>query len=617
MSQSTPTPPSSLREVKRRLGHAWRGIGLVWKASKGYTTIWAISLVIQGLIPAAVVYVTKWLVDAVAGAVGSGLSAHTVESVVTPALVMGGLLVLQQGLGSLTGWIRSAQTERVQDEVKELIHVKAVSVDYGFYESSEYFDLLQEANTQATSRTLGVLRNLGTLGQNTITFVSIALILATYSAWLPLILLVGTAPAIAVVVWQNRKYHLWWKTTTRHRRWANYLDVLFVEPRFAAEMRLYNLGDHFIEEYQKTRSWLRVENLRMLRNQSLAGILAVFQGLLVTAGIMVWMGWRALRGLASLGDLALFYQAINQGQSLMRGLLNSAGQIYTDTLFIEHLFDFLEIEPTLAEPLAPVPFPTPLQEGVTFEGVTFAYPGTHRPAIDHFDLNIPAGKTVAIVGENGAGKSTLLKLLCRFYDPDQGRILVDGIDVRDMEKATVRRNISVLFQHPVHFQATARENIEIGDLGLEHTSAVEAAARGAGADEFIERLPKQYETVLGRLFPEGTDLSGGQWQRVALARAYYRHAPILLLDEPTSFMDSWAEHAWLRRFNALAEGRTVLMITHRFTTAMQADIIHVMDGGTIVESGTHADLVRRDGQYAASWAEQIRQAEGSFAQVDE
>lgn len=610
------TKSPTMNEVRRRVGHAWRGLGLVWEASKGYTTVWAVSLVIQGLIPAGVVYVTKWLVDAVAAAVGSGVSDGTIQSVVMPALVMGGLLVLQQGLGSLTSWVRAAQAERVQDEIKGLIQAKAVTVDYGFYESSEYFDLLQEANTQATSRTLGVLTNLGTLVQNSITFLSIAVILATYSVWLPVVLLFATVPAVAVVVWQNQKYHKWWTTTTRHRRWASYLDVLFVEPRFAAEMRLYNLGDHFIEEYQNTRRWLREGNLRMLRNQNLAGVFAVFQGLLVTAGIMVWMGWRALRGLASLGDLALFYQAINQGQSLMRGLLNSAGQIYTNTLFVEHLFEFLEIEPTLAEPECPTPFPRQLTEGITFEGVTFAYPGTREPAIEDFDLHIPAGKTVAIVGENGAGKSTLLKILCRFYDPDAGRVSVDGVDLRDMEKATLRRNISVLFQHPVHFQATARENIALGDLGSMQSGDVEAAARGAGAHDFIGRLPKDYDTVLGRLFPEGTDLSGGQWQRVALARAYYRHSPILLLDEPTSFMDSWAEHAWLRRFNALAEGRTVLIITHRFTTAMQADVIHVMDGGTIVESGTHAELVRREGQYAASWAEQMRQSEGAFAQVD-
>jgi ATP-binding cassette subfamily B protein len=581
---------------------------LVWRFSRGYTLVWGLSLIVQGLVPAAIVYTTKWVVDAVAAAVGGGLSVENVELVLAPAAVMGALLVLQQGLASVSSWVQAAQAEVVQDKLKRLIHAKAVSVDYGFYESSEYFDLLQEANAQASARTLGVLRNLGTLVQSAITFSSIAVILATYSIWLPLVLLVGTLPAVGLVVWQNRKHHRWWKETTRLRRWTSYLDVLFVEPRFAAEMRLYDLGEHFMKDYQDTREGLRRERLRLLRDQNLVGIVALLQGLLVTAGIMVWMGWRALQGLATLGDLALFYQAINQGQSLMRSVLNSAGQIYTDTLFVEHLFQFLEIEPQLDEVENPAPMPATLRDGITFEAITFAYPGSREPAVEGFDLHVPAGKTTAIVGSNGAGKSTLIKLLCRFYDPQEGRVLADGVDVRSVSKSELRRQISVMFQHPVHYQATAFENIALGDLAAADRADVEAAARGAGAHELIERLPRAYETVLGRLFPEGTDLSGGQWQRVALARAYLRQAPILLLDEPTSFMDSWAEHAWLQRFKRLGEGRTVVIITHRFTTAMQADIIHVMEGGRIVESGSHEELVDRGGLYAGSWREQMRQS---------
>lgn len=606
---------SLIQDLRLRMGHAVRAFWMVGRISPGYTAVWGGSLVVQGLIPAGIVLVTKWLVDAVAAAMGGGVSPENLHPVLVPAATMAGLLVLQQGLSALASWVQAAQSELVQDELKGLIHAKAVAVDYGFYESSDYFDLLQEANAQAGGRTVGVLRNLGALLQNALSFASIAVVLATYSLWLPLVLFVGTVPAVYVVVRHNRKHHAWWKETTRDRRWAQYLDILFMEPRFAAEMRLYDLGAHFQEEYRRTRDRLRTERLRLLRNQSLAGIGAMLQGLLVTGGVMAWMGWQALRGLATLGDIAAFYQAINQGQALMRSLLNGAGQLYTDTLFLEHLFSFLEIEPQLREPEEPAAVPAALREGIRFEDVTFTYPGSEAPAIRGFSLHVPSGETVAIVGSNGAGKSTLIKLLCRFYDPDRGRVLIDGEDLRAFSQRDLRRAISVLFQHPVHYQGTAFANVALGDILAPEEQAVRAAARGAGAHGFIERLPKGYETVLGRLFPEGTELSGGQWQRVALARAYLRESPILLLDEPTSFMDSWSEGTWLQRFKALAEDRTVLVITHRFTTAMQADVIHVMEGGTIVESGTHDELVQAGGRYATSWNEQTRQAGSPLDQV--
>ena len=218
---------------------------------------------------------------------------------------------------------------------------------------------------------------------------------------------------------------------------------------------------------------------------------------------------------------------------------------------------------------------------------------------------------MAIVGENGAGKSTFIKLLCRFYDPDEGRVLVDGVDLRHFSQADVRRRIAILFQHPMRYQMTAEENVRLGDADVEVGSGrLQEATVGAGADALFSRLPNGDQTLLGRWFEGGVELSGGEWQRVALARAFYRESPLVILDEPTSFMDSWAENEWLDRFNRVAGDRTALIITHRFTTAMRADIIHVMNDGHIVESGTHDELVSRGGRYAESWAVQTRQAAG-------
>jgi len=318
---------------------------------------------------------------------------------------------------------------------------------------------------------------------------------------------------------------------------------------------------------------------------------------------------RALQGRAQLGDLALFYRAFDQGQGLMRTVLSSLGTLYADALFLEHLFTFLDIEPdTKATAQPPAPVPTTITHGITFERVGFRYPDSEVWVLRAFSLHVPAGATVAVVGANGAGKSTLLKLMCRFYDPQEGRILLDGTDIRTFNPAELRRRIAVMFQYPVHYIATAAENIALGDVhtdlnGEEH-AAIRQAAQGAGADAFIQELPSGYDTLLSKQFDGGVELSGGQWQRISLARAFYREAPIVILDEPTSFMDSWAEAAWLDRFHQLTEHRTALIITHRFTTAMRADHIIVMERGAIVEQGTHEALLDEGGRYAQSWRTQ-------------
>ncbi len=308
----------------------------------------------------------------------------------------------------------------------------------------------------------------------------------------------------------------------------------------------------------------------------------------------------------TLGDLALFYQVFNKGQGLLASFIGNIGNVYNSTLFLERLFEFLELKPHVAEPKDPISAPSCLKKGISFRKVTFSYPGSKNTALKNFTCSFPAGKIVAIVGANGAGKTTLMKLLCRLYDPDAGSVEVDGHDIRSFSVINYRRMISAMFQFPLVHVATAADNIGIGDLNSEFSSAeIEKAARKAGAHNFIKKLPKGYDTLLGKYFPEGCNISGGERQRLTLARAYLRNSPIMILDEPTSLIDSWSEMDWFDRFQKLAAGRTSILITHRLTIAKNADLIYVMDAGQIVESGHHDELLAMKGRYAASWHAQF------------
>ncbi len=605
------------RVVKSQLLYLPQALALVWAAARPWMVAWAVLLVLQGLLPIAIVYLTRTLVNSLVGGVdslvGGAASAaewQTIRSTLFWVALLAGLMALMEGLRSATGWVRTVQAELVQDHLSSVIHAKAISLDLAAFEMPEYYDRLHRASVDAHYRPVALLETLGSLLQNGLTLVAMAGVLLPFGWWVPLLLVGSTTPALAVVLRYTVRQNQWRLRTTTDRRRTDYFNWLMTMRENAAELRLFALGRHFQTAFQTLRRRLRLEHLQLAREQALAELITGMLALLTTGAVLAWMVWRAMRGEVSLGDVALFYQAFEQGQRLVRTMLGGVSGLYENILFLENLFEFLQLPSKVVDPPQPQPVPAVLQEGIALHEVSFRYPGSERLALDRFSLTIPAGRIVAIVGSNGAGKSTLIKLLCRFYDPETGAITLDRINIRDVSLDALRRQITVLFQEPVQYHVTASENIALSDLDAEPDAmAIEAAACAAGADVPISRLPEGYETVLGKWFG-GSELSVGEWQRVALARAFLRQSPILVLDEPTSAMDSWAEAAWMERFRTLAAGQTVVMITHRFTTAMRADIIHVMEAGQIVESGSHRELVARNGRYAESWAIQTQDHHG-------
>jgi ATP-binding cassette, subfamily B, bacterial len=414
-----------------------------------------------------------------------------------------------------------------------------------------------------------------------------------------------------VVVHHKRRQHRWELTISEQERRAWYYDWLLTAPEAAAELRLFGARARFMDAFQRIRTTIKTGRLAYERRQLGGQLAASAIGLLAAGVCMGYMGWRALQGLATLGDLILFYGVLTQGQGVLRGLLQNAGGLYGSLLFLGNLFEFLDLPNQVRDPAQPRPQPA-VEGGIElrFEDVCFSYPGAARPVFDRFNLHIPAGQTVAILGDNGSGKSTLLKLICRLYDPQAGRITWNGVDLRDLPQDALRRSISVLFQEPVNYQATVHDNIAHSLNGSASLDDITWASQQAGADEFIGRLPKGYHSQLGKWFEGGVDLSVGQWQRIALARASLacRRASLMLLDEPTHAMDAWSETEWLERLHELSAGRTTIMITHRLTTAVQADCIHVLSDGCVIESGSHLDLLSQVGRYAAAWHAQTRGA---------
>ena len=591
---------------RNQLPYLPRALRLVWSAAPRWTAAWLFLLVGQGLLPVALVYLTRIVVDRLTLVAGTGASWEALRGVLLPGGLMASLILLSEALRAGARLVRTAQADRVRDYISGLIHEHSIAADLAQFESPEYHDQLYRARTDSHERPVALVQNLGALMQNALTLAAMALVLIQFGWWVPLVLVASTAPALAVVARHAVRRHRWSVSSTPDSRRTWYYDWLLCTRETAPEIRIFDLGPRFSDAFQRIRDRLRSQRLELSRSEALSEMAAAGFALTTTGALLVWMVTRTVSGAVTLGGLAMFLQAFVQGQKLTRSLLETVGQTWANMLFLENLFGFLAVEPGISDPSQPVAAPSDRPPEIRVRRVSFAYPDARAPVFSDLDLEVPAGSVAALLGANGAGKSTLFKLLCRLYDPQSGVVEIGGVDLRDIPIAEVRQLVTVLFQEPVHFSETVRRNITLGEAHREATrAALDAAVVAAGAGGIVTRLPDGLDTILGTWFAGGAELSVGEWQRIALARAILRPSPVLLLDEPTSSMDSWAESAWVRNLGRLADNRTVILITHRLTTAMHADRIHIMDEGRVVESGSHLELLQADGAYKAAWVAQF------------
>src|SRR6266513_496460 len=592
---------------------------LVWEASRVTTLALFVTTALAGLVPTASVGLTLMLTNAVKegidvhqnhladrlvlSSLGVPWLPHLTFSVLGMIVFLAILQFVIFAVSALLNTLRNISQQLLQNSVSMRIQLmvmeKAASLDLPFYEDAASYDLLRRAQNDSINRPVLMIATAFGLFQTMLTFVTMVAVLVAVSPILALLALVSPIPAFIVDTrygWRGYNIARW---GSRLLRRMTYLVSLVTTDTFAKEVKLFGLGHYFIDRYRLIAKVFYDTQRSQLVRRYMTGFALGNVSTIVASFTYLYIAVQAIAGHLTIGALVAYAQAATQVQNSIQSILGGFTGMYEHNLYLNNLTELMNRQPVMTVKKAPAAVPQPLRGEITFENVSFAYPGSESQALSDLSFTITPGETLAVVGRNGAGKTTLFKLICRLYDPTEGRILIGRIDIRDFEPDELRAHIGAMFQDYVDYQATAAENIGLGSVHeLTDRDAVIRASKQAGSDELISGLPAGYDTALGKWFDAGVNLSGGEWQKVALARAFMRDARILLLDEPTSALDAQAEYDLFERLRSLTRGRTAVYISHRFSTVRRADRILFLEHGRLVEQGTHEQLMRLNGRYA-------------------
>lgn len=594
--------PDPTRQKIKSILQLNRTLAFVWRASPGAALVSAALVMIQGLFPLALLYLIKLIVDEASAAI-SAPGTGDLAWLLTLVAAAGGISLAQTVCRQAASLANETLSMKVSDYIYDLLHRKSLQVGLAFYENPAYFDTLHRAQMEGPHRPAKIVNTLVNIGRDGVSLTAVTGLLFYFHWAVPLILLASVIPGVWVKIRFSKKMYQWQKSRTQTQREASYLNWLITGYIHAKEIRLFGLGDMFGRRFSQLRQIIRDEKLRIEKNRVIAVVFAEMASVAAMFGALGFIVFRAVAGAITIGDLVMYYQAIQRGLGFFQGLLNGLSGLYEDNLFISYFYEFMDVAETVTDPAAPKALPSPVKHGISLENVDFAYPGSPEKTLENITFTIAPGEVVALVGENGAGKSTLAKLLCRLYDPEAGRITVDGTDIRQFAVKAFRGRIGMMFQDFARYHFTARRNIHLGNIDLPESSPqIEKAAKNAGAHEFITRLPHGYDTTLGKMFENGEELSGGQWQKIALARAFMRDAELVILDEPASSLDADSEYELFENFRKLLGRKSAVLISHRFSTVKMADKIIVLQNGQITEQGPHKTLLSQNSAYA-QWFE--------------
>ena len=591
---------SEVNEFWSALRNTPQAFILVWKASKTSFLISILLTLIAAILPALQAWVGKLIIDSILDA--AELSTGILDGIreVIPILSLEFALVF---IGSSISHFRFLSDRILQSKltnhVNSLIIKKAISLDLNFFENPLFYDTLQNARRQSDMSTMNIVKSSLQMIQQIITLFSLLILIIRFSPWLALIVFISAIPAF---ISQSQFAELSFRTIT-HRapesRLLNYIEMLLTGNDTVKEIKLFGLGEPLLNRYQDLFEKFYTEDRAIAQKRSIASLGWGTLSSLVYYGSYVWIVMRTITKIITLGEMTMYLTTFRQSQNSIRALLDSLNNIYENNLFLDNFLSYLKLQPLIVSPTDGKLAPSPIKEGIEFRNVHFRYPGAETDVLKDINLRINPGERIALVGLNGAGKTTLVKLLTRLYDPTQGQILLDGIDLRDYDLHSLHQRFGVIFQDFVRYQFTVKENIGFGQIeDLDDPSKIKEAADRGGASPVIEKLPEQYNTMLGRRWEKGSELSGGEWQKIALARAFMRKADVMILDEPTSSLDAEAEYEVFLRFNELMEDKIAVLISHRFSTVRMADRIVLLSAGKILEVGSHQELIGLNGSYA-------------------
>jgi ATP-binding cassette subfamily B protein len=602
----TPPPTASWRERLQALKHLPKLLRMVWDTNPVYVVGILLLRVARSIVPLAVLWVGKLIVDEVVHSIGVAQAGGPVPWS-RLAVLLGielAIALVGEGLSRVSALLESLLGDLFANRTSVQLMKHAANLDLEQFEDAEIYDKLERARRQTVGR-IGLFTMLLATLQDLITLITLAAALTVYVPWLLLLLVVAVLPSLlGETHFASLGYSLLYSWTPE-RRQLDYLRYIGASDISAKELKLFGLSDFLVGRYDRLSDEFYQANRNLAVRRSIASTLLSFVGTLGYYGayaVIIYLtviGHRSPAGVFTIGVLTFLAGSFRQSRDLIQRVLLSLSQVFEQSLYLEDLFSFLDIEPSIRRNPAAKQVPVPTTQGFVFEGVGFRYPRAESWAVRNLNFALAPGERIALVGENGAGKTTLVKLLARLYDPDEGRILLDGVDLREYDVDSLRRNVGVIFQDFVRYDFALKENIAVGNIArIEDDPAIRAAAERSLADSVAQRLAGQYDQMLGKRFEGGVDLSGGEWQKVALARAYMRDAQLLILDEPTAALDARAEYEVFLRFSELTKGRMAVLISHRFSTVRMADRILVLKGGELVEQGTHEALVELGGLYS-------------------